>query len=105
MRLLVKVLVIAVGVLLAYAGTGLARFGDPAAPAAVHVSDQYLEDAYRDAHTPNIVTVMIADYRSFDTFGETVVVFVAGMACLLILRGEPPRRRFRGPRHRFGRDD
>ena len=41
----------------------------------------------RDAHTPNIVTVMIADYRSFDTLGEVMVVFVAGLACFLMLRG------------------
>ena len=47
----------------------------------------YIENAFRDAATDNIVTVVLADYRSFDTFGETVVVFAAGIACLLILRG------------------
>ena len=70
----------------------LPRFGDPQAPAAQHVSDHYIEHAYHDTHTPNIVTVMIADYRSFDTLGETVVVFAAGLACMLLLR---PRRKTR----------
>lgn len=46
----------------------------------------YSRNAYRDADTDNIVTVVLADYRSFDTLGETFVVFTAGVACLLILR-------------------
>ncbi|MBD5780621.1 hypothetical protein IEN85_14055 [Pelagicoccus sp. NFK12] len=47
----------------------------------------YIQNSYKDAGTDNIVTVVLADYRGFDTFGETVVVFAAGIACLLILRG------------------
>jgi multicomponent Na+:H+ antiporter subunit B len=77
-------LVLLLGVFLA-AGTGLPAFGDPAAPAATHVAAHYVEHAYHDAHTPNIVTVMIADYRGFDTLGETMVVFAAGLACALLL--------------------
>ena len=48
----------------------------------------YVENAYKDAATPNMVTVTLADYRSFDTLGETVVIFAAGLACALILRRE-----------------
>lgn len=47
----------------------------------------FVQNAYRDTGTDNIVTVVLADYRGFDTFGEVVVVFAAGAACLLILRG------------------
>lgn len=83
------------GVLLV-AGRGMPAFGDGASPAARHVARHYVEHAYHDAHTPNIVTVMIADYRSFDTLGETMVVFAAGLACALLLlprggRGRIPR--------------
>jgi multicomponent Na+:H+ antiporter subunit B len=46
----------------------------------------YIENAYVDAATPNIVTAVLADYRSFDTLGEVIVVFTAGLACFLILR-------------------
>jgi multicomponent Na+:H+ antiporter subunit B len=49
----------------------------------------YIEHARDDAGTDNIVTVVLADYRSFDTLGETIVVFAAGMACFLILRRRP----------------
>ncbi len=75
------------------AGGGLPAFGDPESPAATHVGRHYVEHAYDDAHTPNIVTVMIADYRSFDTLGEIIVVFAAGLACALLLlpRGERGR--------------
>ena len=47
----------------------------------------FIRNAYADAETVNIVTVVLADYRGFDTLGETVVVFAAGVACMLILGG------------------
>jgi multicomponent Na+:H+ antiporter subunit B len=75
-----------------YAGQGLPVFGDPDSPASTHVGAHYAEHAYPDAHTPNMVTVMIADYRSWDTLGECVVVFCAGLACFLLLRAERSRR-------------
>jgi len=31
------------------------------------------------------VTAVLADYRSYDTLGEVVVIFTAGLACLLVL--------------------
>lgn len=46
----------------------------------------YIAKAYKDAHTPNMVTVVLGDYRSMDTLGEQVVIFTAGMICFLILR-------------------
>ncbi|MDQ8185488.1 hydrogen gas-evolving membrane-bound hydrogenase subunit E [Pelagicoccus sp. SDUM812002] len=61
-----------------------AKSSEVGSPAA---GTYYIESSYKDAGTDNIVTVVLADYRGFDTFGETVVVFAAGAACLLILRG------------------
>jgi multicomponent Na+:H+ antiporter subunit B len=90
-RIIAYLSLVAVGAVLLLAATGLPDFGDPQAPAAQHLSDRMIEGAYHDAHTPNIVTVMIADYRSFDTLGEGIVVFTAGLACYLLLRSE--RRR------------
>ena len=84
---MVKVLLALVGVVMLVAGTGLPLVGDPNSPAATHVSDRYIVEAYRDTKTDNIVTVVLGDYRSFDTFGEVVVVFTAGMACFFILIG------------------
>lgn len=77
--------------LLLYASTGLPDRGDPQAPAHQHVSPAYVEGSIPDSRTPNIVTAILADYRSHDTFGETLVIFTAGLACLLVLRrsGDP----------------
>ena len=36
---------------------------------------------------PNIVTAVLASYRGYDTLGETVVIFTAGLGVLLLLGG------------------
>lgn len=46
----------------------------------------YIQNAYKDAKTPNIVTVILGDYRSIDTLGEQIVIFTAGLICILLLR-------------------
>lgn len=58
--------------------TGLA--GAPNPPA------YYIRNAYQDAHTNNMVTVILADYRSYDTLGEETVILTAGLVCFLLLR-------------------
>lgn len=45
----------------------------------------YIQHAYEDTRTPNMVTVILADYRSFDTLGETIVIFTGAIACFFIL--------------------
>ena len=52
------------------------------------VSQYYLEHAYKDTGVENVVTAVLAGYRGFDTFGEAVVVFAAGIAALLALQTE-----------------
>ena len=71
--------------LMLYATVGLPDHADPQSPANTHVSPTYLEDAVEDTHTPNVVTAVLADYRGYDTLGETIVIFTAGLACILIL--------------------
>lgn len=46
----------------------------------------YIENAKKDAHTDNMVTVILADWRGFDTLGEETVIFTAALVCLLLLR-------------------
>jgi multicomponent Na+:H+ antiporter subunit B len=74
------------GSLLIYGAEDFPKWGDPNAPASVHVSPRYIQTAYIKTHTPNIVTAVLADYRGYDTLGETVVVFTAGIAVILMLR-------------------
>lgn len=82
LHLVILVLFVAV---LVYAEGDLPPRGDPLAPANVHVSPVYIQQTLKDTKTPNIVTSVLADYRGYDTLGETVVIFAAGLSCILIL--------------------
>ena len=46
---------------------------------------------------PNIVTTVLASYRGYDTLGETIVIFTAGIAVLLLLGRRRPRPRSKEP--------
>ncbi|NRA30241.1 MAG: DUF4040 domain-containing protein [Parvularculaceae bacterium] len=70
---------------LVYATIDMPGFGDANAPANAYVGRAYIEQTPSDIEVPNVVTAVLASYRGFDTFGETVVVFTAGLACLLLL--------------------
>jgi multicomponent Na+:H+ antiporter subunit B len=83
-------LTVATGAVLAALTAALPPFGDPAAPAAQHVSPRYLERTLAETATSNAVTSVLADYRGYDTLLETTVILTAGLACWLLLA---PRRR------------
>ena len=73
--------------LLLFATTsGLPVLFDPQSPAATHVSPRYIEKSHEETGSPNFVTAVLADYRGYDTLGETTVIFTAGIAAVLLLR-------------------
>lgn len=82
--------VIAFAAVLLLTVPAIPAIGDPTSPAVAYepVSQYYLEHAYEETGIENAVTAVLAAYRGFDTFGEAVVVFTAGVAVLLILREE-----------------
>ncbi len=96
MKIVNWILFIAFGALLIYASTGLPNRGDADAvmfreksPAgSPGASSYYIRNAYKDAETPNMVTVILADYRGYDTLGEETVIMTAGLICFLLLRRE-----------------
>lgn len=66
-------------------------FGDPANP--VHaLGPDYLGRSVADTGIINVVGSVLASYRGFDTLGETVVIFTAGIAVLMLLKRSPGRR-------------
>ena len=75
-------------VLLVYGVLGFPNWGDPNAPAATHVSDYYIEQTLTDTSVPNVVTAVLADYRGYDTMFETIVIFTAGLVCIILLAGK-----------------
>jgi len=71
---------------LVYGTLGLPAFSDPQAPIHTHVVPRYLSGALAETGVPNVVTAVLASYRGYDTLGETVVVFTAGIGVIALLR-------------------
>lgn len=61
--------------------------GDPSSPASTHVSPRFIEEALGETGAMNMVTAVLADYRGYDTLGETAVIFAAGLGAFVILAG------------------
>jgi multicomponent Na+:H+ antiporter subunit B len=83
------IVVIATGMALIYSTFDMPAFGDPEAPSNQHVAPYYIEQTPTDIDVPNIVTAVLASYRGFDTLGEVVVVFMAGVGVLALLGHKP----------------
>jgi len=62
--------------------------GSADTPGHQYLAAQYLTVAPSETGISNVVTAILANYRGFDTFGEAVVVFMSGIAVLLVLRQE-----------------
>ncbi|OGA14842.1 MAG: cation:proton antiporter [Betaproteobacteria bacterium RIFCSPLOWO2_02_FULL_66_14] len=76
---------------LVYGTFALPEFSDPLAPFRTHVIPRYLEQALAETGVPNVVTAVLASYRGYDTLGEVVVVFTAGIGVIALLRRVPRR--------------
>jgi len=75
------------GAMLVVAVFSLPPFGAPDAVVHLHVAPRYLAESNDVLHIPNVVTTVLASYRGFDTLGETIVIFAAGLGVLLLLAG------------------
>ena len=80
-------LALATAAMLAIAVTDLPAFGDVNAPIHNHVAPEFIKGSANDIGIPNVVTSVLASYRGYDTLGETVVIFTAAIAVLLVLGG------------------
>lgn len=99
MKILSYLSIIIFALFLIYAAYGLPYRGDTDALLNQELSlikspiasSYYIKNAMKDDNTPNMVTAVLGDYRSFDTLGEEVVIFIAGIICFLLLRKEKKR--------------
>lgn len=64
----------------------LPSYADPDNPYNNEVSERYIEKGLQETGAVNIVAGMILDYRAFDTFGESCVLFVASSCVFIMLR-------------------
>lgn len=84
-KLLPFILMVSVAAVLIYASTQLPPFGATIAPAQSHVAEYYVHNSINDTGVPNVVASILASYRGYDTFGETVVIFTAAIAVMMLL--------------------
>lgn len=82
--------VLLTGVTLVWGTLDLPPVGEADNPVHLHVAPYYLSESARDIDIPNVVTSVLASYRGFDTLGEVIVVFTAGLGVWLLIGG--PRR-------------
>lgn len=83
------------GAMLAWGLADAPRFGESTAPAHTHLASSYVEETPETVGIPNVVTAVLASYRGYDTLGEVVVIFAAGVAVLSLLH--LPHQPGRGP--------
>lgn len=62
------------------------EFGSELSPVNNEVSEKYINDSLEEVGAINIVASMILDYRAFDTFVETSVIFTSLIAVMAILK-------------------
>jgi multicomponent Na+:H+ antiporter subunit B len=90
-RIFAFFIAIFVGGVVVYGSHALPPFGDVDAPGHQHISPDYIAKSIPLIQTPNVVTAVLADFRSFDTLIEATVVLTAALACLLVLgRSDDP---------------
>ena len=85
-RILSIILCLSISLVLLWTITYLPEIGDAGNPDNNEVSARYIEQGLKETGAVNIVTGMILDYRAFDTFGESCVLFIASCCVLVLLR-------------------
>ncbi|MCR8923892.1 Na(+)/H(+) antiporter subunit B [Dasania sp. GY-MA-18] len=83
--LLALAVVFITGSLLIYGSLDMPAFGYGPAPDHQHVDSHYINESMSEVGVPNIVTAVLASYRGFDTLGELLVIFTAGVAVMALL--------------------
>ncbi len=79
---------VGVAFLLVVGIAGLPPLGEMDTPIHQHLSTYFLENTLDDTGIINTVTAILASYRGFDTMGEVVVIFTAGVGVLCLLKNE-----------------
>lgn len=91
-NMIALLVVLVTGAALIFATSDMPNYGDPLAPAHVHLSPRFTQDSPTEIGIPNMVTSILASYRGMDTFGEAIVIFAAGIGVLMLLGSGKARR-------------
>lgn len=66
-------------------GTELPEYGANNSPLQNHLTKYYIQNTKADIGISSFVAAILASYRGYDTFGETIVILIAGISVLLLL--------------------
>ncbi len=72
--------------------TYMPEFGSRDNPVNNEVSRRYIEKGLEETGATNFVTGMILDYRAFDTFGESCVLFISTICVQILLRHDDRKK-------------
>ena len=86
LRSLAMVSLLIMGTVFVYVVEDMPPVGNPENPAHVHVAPRYIEKSEEETGVPNIVTAILANYRGYDTLGETTVIFTAGISVMILFQ-------------------
>ncbi|MEQ8290539.1 MAG: DUF4040 domain-containing protein [Gammaproteobacteria bacterium] len=79
------VLVVFIGSMLIFGVSDIPAFGQASNPVQTYLGETYIDKSAVEIGVPNLVTSVLSSYRGYDTLGETVVIFTAGVAVLMLL--------------------
>ena len=81
------IMVSVTGLLLIYGTLDMPMYGDIMSPAQTHpdIAQRFIYESPHEVGIQNMVTSVLASYRGYDTLGEVVVVFCAGIGVLTML--------------------
>lgn len=77
---------IALFAILVYGLFGMPTESTVHAPSYNDVTRHYVEDGILETNASNLIAAILADYRGFDTLGETIVLFTSVVAVGSVLR-------------------
>jgi multicomponent Na+:H+ antiporter subunit B len=87
-KVLAVLITIGITAILLIGSKDLPEFGIEDTPANNYVTKYYLDNATKETGATNVITGVILDYRAFDTFVESSVLFTAAIVVMIVLKKE-----------------
>lgn len=91
-RIFAVVMVLLLLFVLVMTSVSLPKVGDSSEPGENEVAARYIESGIEETGAINFVAGMILDYRAFDTFGESNVLFAATICVMIMLRTDRKKK-------------
>ena len=89
MKKIIAILItLGITIILLIGSVDLPQFGIENTPTNNDVSKYYIENATKETGATNIITGVILDYRAFDTFVESSLLFTSAIVVMIVIKKE-----------------